>query len=112
MATLLTPGPERLVVESQVSGSWRLVGVWLAAALNSLDRSVRRGSIDRTARASILDAHVSAARGDHREIDLITLPDGTRVCWHIARRGPRWFVEERAERCATSAMAYRVRADR
>jgi hypothetical protein len=45
------------------------------------------------------------ADGDQTDVDLILLPDGTRVCWHLARtrRSTGWVVEHRGERCTFPA---------
>ena len=94
-------GADDLVVASERSGSWNGVGAWLASALNGLDAAVRRGDVDRAERRHLLQEHVLVARGEHHDIDVIVLPDGTRVCWHPDRRPKqtRWIVERRGERC-------------
>ena len=89
-----------LVRESRRTGSWQEVAVWLAASLNDLDASVRAGATARSDRPGLMWDRIEIAQGDHREVDLILLPDGTRVCWHMARtrRGPA----QRAHRAQVS----------
>lgn len=99
---MMTAYPGQLVRASEESGSWQGVGVWLAASLNHLDRLCRGGAIGRSERATLLDDRVHACRGERTETDVVVLPDGTRVCWHLARtiRKTRWIVENRGDRCA------------
>lgn len=101
MTSLVPVGPEGLVNASRKSGSWQGVAEWLALALNGLDSAVRSGAIDRGSRAGLLDDHVAVAHGERRDIDVIVLPDGTRVCWHAAHtiRLTRWIVEHRDQTC-------------
>jgi len=96
-----------LVRESRRTGSWQEVAAWLAASLNDLDASVRAGATARSDRPGLMWDRIEIAQGDHREVDLILLPDGTRVCWHVARtrRATGWVVERRGERCLYPAVS-------
>jgi hypothetical protein len=90
-----------LVRESRHTGSWDLVATWLAASLNEIDASVRNGATARTERAGLMWDRIAQVGGDQRDVDLVVLADGTRVCWHLARsrRSTGWVVERRGERC-------------
>jgi hypothetical protein len=93
--------PRDLVRESRRTGSWDHVAMWLAASLNEIDASVRDGATARAERADLMWDRITRVGGDQREIDLVVLPDGTRVCWHLdrSRRSTGWVVERRGERC-------------
>jgi hypothetical protein len=53
----------------------------------------------------MVSKHVAAVDGDHRDPDLVRLPDGTHVCWHLGRtrRQTGWVVERSWERCSFAA---------
>ncbi len=97
--------PATLVRQSRRTGSWHDVGAWLATSLNDLDSSIRAGATARSARQALMWDRIAVAAGDHRDVDLILLPDGTRVCWHLSksRRATGWVVERRGERCVFPA---------
>lgn len=99
--------PRDLVRECRRTGSWDHVATWLAAALNEIDASVRHGATARAERAGLMWDRITQVGGDHRDVDLVLLPDGTRVCWHLARtrRSTGWVVERRGERCVFRSAA-------
>jgi len=101
MERLGSRDPRELVRESRRTGSWDRVATWLAASLNDLDASVRNGATARAERAGLMWDRITQVGGDQRDVDLVVLPDGTRVCWHLARsrRSTGWVVERRGERC-------------
>jgi hypothetical protein len=87
----------RRALDSREAGDWQPVARWLATRLNEIDDDID-GVLDALARAARLDEidrHVDLVGADRRDIDLIVLGDGTRVCWHLgkARSTTGWVVE-------------------
>lgn len=97
---------DRLIVGCRRTGSWTEAAVWLAGTLNAIDGCatsyVAQELPQRTQRDELISRHVSAVEGDQRDPDLIRLPDGTKVCWHLgsSRRVTRWVVEVASEPCS------------
>jgi len=78
---------------------------WLASRLNAIADAradyPTLGLAERTEASELIGRCVAAVDGDHREPDVIWLPDGFRVCWHLAirRAETRWVVEGPGEPC-------------
>lgn len=95
----------RLSVECRRTGDWMGAAAWLVQSLNAIDVATR-DQLDHLAaridRDAVVSRHVAAVDGDQRDPDLIRLPDGTRVCWHLGRtrRQTAWVVERTGERCS------------
>jgi hypothetical protein len=94
----------RVAAECRRSGDWRPAAAWLAAELNTIDAAPGCLQLDgagRSYRRDSIDDRVGQVDGDYREIDVILLRDGSRVCWHLGatRRATRWVVEGRSEDC-------------
>lgn len=96
----------RLLAQCRRSGDWKPAADWLAKSLNSIaDRAPdyrTLGLEQRVARAETMCACIEAVDGDQRQPDVIWLPDGSRVCWHLERRRAltRWVAEAAGESCA------------
>lgn len=91
--------------ECRRSGDWRPAAAWLAEQLNEIDspsRRTRQDSSARSIRSDVIDQRVRLVDGDWREIDVVVLDDGTRVCWHLgaSRATTRWIVEGFGEACS------------
>lgn len=96
----------RLSVECRRTGDWTGAAAWLARSLNAIDVAAGDYRLDNLAARidhdAVVGSHVAAVDGDQRDPDLIRLPDGTRVCWHLGRtrRQTAWVVERTGERCS------------
>lgn len=92
--------------ESGRTGGWTVAADWLARSLNEIDCSALSHAkellAERTRREAMINERVSAVDGDQIEPDVVRLPDGSRVCWHLGkgRRLTRWVVEAAGEPCA------------
>lgn len=102
---LLEIGGEQLATECRRTGRWGTAAAWLANVLNEMAEGSlgyrRMGLLERSVAAETISRRVALVDGDHREPDIIRLPDGSRVCLHVGL-GPqasRWVVEDAAERC-------------
>lgn len=97
---------DRLTARCRRTGDWGPAALWLARRLNAIDYATPLDRAQplarRLERAELMNQHVAAVDGDHREPDQVRLPDGTRVCWHlgVGQRRTRWAVERAGERCA------------
>lgn len=92
-----------LAARCRRTGDWRPAGAWLADRLNEIDATPAGpalGAEARWIRRDAIDHQVGLVDGDWREIDLIYLADGTRVCWHLGatRDATTWVVEGRGDR--------------
>jgi hypothetical protein len=92
-----------LVSEARRTRDWEAAARWLADQLNAIDQEVRSvlDARERTARQDQIDASVALVLGDWRDVDVIALEDGTKVCWHpgSTRSLTRWVVESGGRRC-------------
>jgi hypothetical protein len=94
----------QLALQSGRRGDWTLAATWLAERLNEVDAKItsKLDSAGRRSRQDDIDRYINQVDGDRRDLDVIVLADGTRVCWHLghSRATTSWTVETRERACA------------
>lgn len=93
-----------IAAECRRTGRWEAAAIWLASTLNALPQSTLTAAKSlerRLATRAAIDGHVALVEGDRRQPDVISLPDGSKVCWHLGRRRreTRWVAELPGQRC-------------
>jgi hypothetical protein len=109
--SLRVGGGQQLAAQCRETGTWVRAAAWLADVLNDTEPSTTYRQMrqeQRSRAAEVMSRYVAVVDGDHRDPDIITLPDGSRVCLHLAfgRARARWVVERVSERCQYGQPGY------